>query len=942
MKKLFLTINILLFSLIIQAQDIFWATKVDSVSSQYSDYEGAAFNILGQPNVDKRGRWSTYAWAVEPNSINTEGVETAYIDVSFGKAITSNQLAVFESFHPGAVSEIFIKGYRDWERVYVDTFVLAKTGFVTFDGKIDEALKDTLASVKKDWNLLIKDHAFQSEGYNILRVRFEKQEIVSVRIVLNVLAIDGWNQIDAVALANENFKKEIDFPQINLADQSLITEREAQNMGENINSFYAEINPIVSPDGKRLYFSRSHYDLRYFAETQNIYISNKEQVKEDECYRRKDAYVEEVIKWQPASPYQKEYNNILPNEIFAITQGGNKLYLNNLYTNPSKIHSDSVLMGNMSGISYCLHDTTYWKEASSTQKEEFAKRLLPVYKNVKINTDETVLLIVTQDSVTKEQMLYANVKLHGDWLDAPMILGNLNEQILFPLNYMAQMESISMMVIADTTNRDSLKIGSILWAKPQELKIKNFKNTNKHISLSVTPDDKVMFLAIENPKSMGERDLFVSEKQADQTWSEPLWLGKNLNTLNDEASPFLDDDGVSLYFASSGHSGYGEMDIYVSRKTGEGWQNWSKPKNLGSRINTGGSENMFIIDPNTRIAYYSSTTKSFGCNDMADLYEIQMAKPVIINFTGRTINVNTKNEIGKVDVSLKALDENGEETFNYATTVSDEYNGNYNIRLHELVDANKLARFALIARKEMCTQTNSKGDSIIYEIADIDTKQRIININRTLFLRTNDGTDYSPEQKKRDSIQINNSDVVDPDRIVNDTMEDVVTGTGKFIQPKDMTTCDVLFYNGNMYLMPPPNKDGSFTKIEYLEESYFKEFDYNQYDFSINEKEFEEMVKKIVERQKIFKTLTIHIVASASRVPTKVYDSNQDLAEKRAAEAISRIRLAMQQHNISENDIDFKEHTFVQGPKYTKDLTKEDYKKHQYIKIWVVGCFKKE
>jgi len=943
MKKLLVTITILLFNLYIQAQDIYWATKVDSVSSEYSDDEAAAFTILGLPNVDKRGRWSAYAWAVEPNKINTEGIETAYIDVTFGtKAIMANQLAVFESFNPGAVSEIFIQGYRDWERVYVDTFVLAKTGFVTFDGKIDEDLKKVLGTVKKDWNLVVKDHEFQSQkGSNILRVKFEAQEVLKVRIVLNTLAIDGWNQIDAVALASDKYKKEIDYPQINLADKSLLTEREAQNMGEYINTPYAEINPVLSPNGKELYFSRSFYDKAYYAETQHIFVSDYNANVLPECYRRKDMYYEETELWEPAAPYSKKYNNIIPNELFAFTNNGNKLYFNNLYTNEVSDNSDSIFFKNTAGISESIKDTVFWKNASSEQVESLQKYVLPNYKALKVNKEETVLLMVVEDSLTKAQSLFTNVKLQEKWLDSPILLGSLENQNTFPLNYSAQAETARFIFYVDTLNSDSLKVGNIEWHDVQDVKIKNFQNNSKYINLFVTPNDETMFLAIANDKSKGERDLFYSNKQADGSWSEPQSMGNVLNTINDEDAPFLDEDGVSLYFASAGHSGYGEMDIYVSRKIGEGWDKWSKPKNLGSKVNTGGSENGFIISPKTRVAYYSSTTKTVGCNDMADLYEIQMSKPIILVFKGKTLNVDTQEPISEAEVTLKALDENGEEAFSYATMISDEYNGNFSIKLHELVDANKLSNFALIARKEYHSQTNKKGDTIVFDVANINPNSRIITINRNLYLRTDENIAKTPKKREQDSLIIVHTDIVDPKTVVDTAMEQVVDTKIEILQPKDMITCDVLFYNGNMYLVPPPNKDGSLTKVQYLEDSYFKEFDYNQFDFSINEGDFEKMIQKIVERQKIFGTLTIHIVASASRVPTKVYDSNQDLAEKRASEAITRIKLAMQKHNIDENNITFKEHTYVQGPKYTKDLTKEDYMKHQYIKIWVVGCFDK-
>jgi len=85
--------------------------------------------------------------------------------------------------------------------------------------------------------------------------------------------------------------------------------------------------------------------------------------------------------------------------------------------------------------------------------------------------------------------------------------------------------------------------------------------------------------------------------------------------------------------------------------------------------------------------------------------------------------------------------------------------------------------------------------------------------------------------------------------------------------------------------------------------------------------------------------VTVHIVASASRVPTR--GSNQSLAEKRGDEAIRRVELALTARNIDLKRVKFVEQTFVQGPRYENDARNKDrYEPFQYIKIWLVTCVK--
>ncbi len=957
MKKILITIILVVTSTFSHAQEIYWANKVDSISSEYSDEEAAAINILGVPNVDNRGRWSAYAWAIEPNRINTEGVETAYIDVSFGepgKSVYASQLAIFESFNPGAISEILLFDFNEWHRVYIDTFVMAKSGFRTFDGKIDSNLKDTLASVKKDWNIFAKDKEFQrKKGYNILNVFFEPQEIVLLRIVLNPLTIDGWNQIDAVAISESS--KAITYPKINLADRSLISERSSKNLGNAFNTPYSEINPIINPANKELYFSRSMYHTGYFAETQHIYVSNYAEKKMAECYKRKDIVYESKNIWTNSTPFINWSNNIIPNEIFSFSEDGNTMYLNNLYTKVNKDNSDSIFKKETHGISISKKDTTFWTKADSSELKKIKKLISENYKYIKINKDKNALLLVAQDTLTNDLNLYTNLKIREQWLSEPMFLGNLSERLNFLLNY----NEVHFSFYADTSNIDSLKLGNIFWSKAEELKIQNFKNTSKYISVSLTPNEKIMLLAVENEKSIGKRDLFVSLKDKNGNWTEPQSLGNTVNTLNDEASPFLDDDGVTLYFSSAGHNGYGEMDIYVTRRLGSGWTQWTKPRNLGKIVNTGGEENHFVIDPNTQVAYFSSTTKAVGCNGMSDLYDVQMSKPIELIFAGKVLDVQTKNGISEAEVILMPLDDDGNEVFRSISLTTEKFTGKFQVKMNEFVDANKLSKFALITRKKNYKQTNNKGDSIVFDIADLDITKRQINIKRNLFMTTKHGDNANPnpiiddDDNKGGGIDtIKEKTIYIGDTVIITKYEKIYLYDtiylgekkgihGDIVIPNNTVhSCDVLFHRENLFLIPEIGPD-SLIRIQLLKPAFKKEFDYNQINLDLSEIAFNEMIANLVAKQRKFKQqITVHIVASASRVPTKSYSSNQVLSEKRAKQAINRIKTALAKNNISEDLVNFQEHTFVQGPKYRNDHKTVNYKEFQYIKIWLVSCNK--
>ncbi len=133
---------------------------------------------------------------------------------------------------------------------------------------------------------------------------------------------------------------------------------------------------------------------------------------------------------------------------------------------------------------------------------------------------------------------------------------------------------------------------------------------------------KLSFFSCETPEKLGNVDIYKSERKANGKWSIPLNLGKQINTPENEESPFLSEDGKTLYFASKGHGGYGGYDIYKSTlKNGI----WSDCVNLGIPFNSSGDDIYLTINQNETQGYFSSS-RAGGYGDM-DIYEIRTEGP---------------------------------------------------------------------------------------------------------------------------------------------------------------------------------------------------------------------------------------------------------------------------------------------------------------------------
>lgn len=104
------------------------------------------------------------------------------------------------------------------------------------------------------------------------------------------------------------------------------------------------------------------------------------------------------------------------------------------------------------------------------------------------------------------------------------------------------------------------------------------------IHACLSPDGKTLYIVSNRNGGLGGLDIYQSSLNEDGEWSEPVNLGKPVNTPYHEHTPFLSGDGQILFFSSTGHPGMGGYDIFYSRKKAD--NTWSEPQNIGYPVNT--------------------------------------------------------------------------------------------------------------------------------------------------------------------------------------------------------------------------------------------------------------------------------------------------------------------------------------------------------------------
>ena len=134
------------------------------------------------------------------------------------------------------------------------------------------------------------------------------------------------------------------------------------------------------------------------------------------------------------------------------------------------------------------------------------------------------------------------------------------------------------------------------WSDP--IKLSSVINTPEIESgPSLTKEGDIFF-------SRGSIFYFANKKE--DTYTEPIAvLNDTLNNKFLNITPFINAEGTVLLFGSVNRpDGFGASDLYVSFKQKDG--NWSCPKNLGEKVNTGSNERFPSLSPDGKYLFFVS------------------------------------------------------------------------------------------------------------------------------------------------------------------------------------------------------------------------------------------------------------------------------------------------------------------------------------------------
>lgn len=218
----------------------------------------------------------------------------------------------------------------------------------------------------------------------------------------------------------------------------------------------------------------------------------------------------------------------------------------------------------------------------------------------------------------------------------------------------------------------SEKLGSE-WTEPQNLgKAVNTADWESQPSLSA--DGRTLYFVSERNGGLGRRDIWYTTLNEKGEWSQARNLGKPINSVYDELSPFIHANNSTLYFASNGLVGFGGYDLFSAEK--DSANKWSEPRNLGTPINTYEDQFSFFITADGKKGYYSHEEKGQG-NTRSKIIEIEIPEDKRVrrtsNYVHGTVTDKDTGKPLKAKIELIDIDRNDVQSLVYSDSLTGEY-----------------------------------------------------------------------------------------------------------------------------------------------------------------------------------------------------------------------------------------------------------------------------
>jgi OOP family OmpA-OmpF porin len=294
---------------------------------------------------------------------------------------------------------------------------------------------------------------------------------------------------------------------------SFVWAQKAETLGSSINSESNELHPLLSMDGKTMYFTRS-----WVPPKSSDIVNGKNKAKDAEEWNKNLS--NEIWfstksadgRWSLAKKMPRQVNRDTYNDIFDISADGNTALIRNEFmkgiVNPDKV-----------GFSIIKKKGSIWQAPEALEVPNLSKMAKGKYLSATMSTNGKVIIMAFSE------------KKNGEEDDI----------------YVSIMD----------------KKGA--WSEPQSIG-KDINTDASERSPYLSPDNSTLYFSSNRKGGQGGYDIWMSKRRGKgwQAWTVPVNLGPNVNSKEDEMYYSMEASGEYAYFTSENNT-LGYSDIFRIR-----------------------------------------------------------------------------------------------------------------------------------------------------------------------------------------------------------------------------------------------------------------------------------------------------------------------------------------------------------------------------------------
>jgi outer membrane protein OmpA-like peptidoglycan-associated protein/tetratricopeptide (TPR) repeat protein len=241
------------------------------------------------------------------------------------------------------------------------------------------------------------------------------------------------------------------------------------------------------------------------------------------------------------------------------------------------------------------------------------------------SADNTTMVCMAKTAGEKVIMMARNID--GQWTRPSNIHTQLGNYPDCKISSLSHDGNTMMLTRSDPFNSD-LYISHFdgnRWSTMERLP-KQINTAYYESSANLSDDGQKLYFTSNRKGGFGALDIYISDLSEEGKWGKPYNAGSRLNTMYNENTPYITDEGELLYFSSQGHTTIGGYDVFMTHKQADG--SWSMPKNLGYPINTPDDDLNYIPEYRGQNAYFASAARGDdGATGIYNMEPVELGEP---------------------------------------------------------------------------------------------------------------------------------------------------------------------------------------------------------------------------------------------------------------------------------------------------------------------------